>query len=185
MALANITSKIRANIIAQTFHTHLKGANRLLDIGCGNGVVAKRLNEIFKPDKIEGCDIENYLSENISFKIQKHKDKLPYGNKMFDVAMFNDVLHHTEYKNQEKLIRESIRVAEKVILFELFPSVINKAGDYLLNKVHNPNMNIPFTYKTPDEWSKLLKLLGYRSIKINVNKPAFYPFNHVGFVVVK
>lgn len=185
MALANITSKIRANLIAKTFGKEFNASMKVLDIGCGTGVVVKRLGEIFNFKKIEGCDIENYLLENIHFKIQNQINKLPYSKKIFDVAMFNDVLHHTDYKNQENIIRESMRVSKKVLIFELIPNKINMVGDKLLNRIHNPNMEIPFTYRSPSEWIKLIKGMGYKVKKISVKRPVLYPFLHVGFVVTR
>lgn len=185
MALANITSKIRADLIAKTFDKELKSSMKVLDIGCGTGVVVKRLDEIFKFKKIEGCDIENYLLEKIDFKIQKQISKLPYSKRVFDVAMFNDVLHHTDYKNQENIIRESMRVSKNVLIFELIPNKINMIGDKLLNRIHNPNMEIPFTYRSPSEWIKLIKEIGFKIKKIKVKRPLLYPFLHVGFVITR
>lgn len=100
--LANITSIYRARLIAEHYAKWLKPNEKVLDVGCGNGVVTKFLSEDLGVI-IEGCDIENYLSKQIKFKIMEKHDELPYDDNSFDAVMFNDVLHHTSKTNQKKI----------------------------------------------------------------------------------
>ena len=183
MKLANFTSRIRARLIAKSFNRELVTGSEILDIGCGTGVVLKELANIFPFKKMMGCDIENYLITDIPFKIQKDSSILPFKNNQFDIAMFNDVLHHIPFEEQKILINESVRVSKKVIIFELLPKPINKLGDYLLNKIHNPNMYIPFTYRTVSGWKNVFSKDGISCKVVAVNKPLLYPFDHVGFIL--
>lgn len=184
MRLAQITSKYRAGLISEFYCKWVKKNKKLLDIGCGTGVVGSYLENSLS-SKVVGCDIEDYLISNIQFKIMKSNTKLPFKDNEFDYAMFNDVLHHTPYKDQVKLLKESSRVAKETLVFELNPTLTGKAADFTLNKIHNPNMLIPYTYRTEKNWQKLFKSLGLKYTKKQVDTPIWYPFTHVAFKLSK
>lgn len=183
MKLALITSKIRANIISSTFEDQIRKSSSVLDIGCGTGVVLNELFRKFSIKNVVGCDIENYLIPKIKFKLQKYPDKLPFHDNTFDLTMFNDVLHHIPYSVQKKVLVESLRVGKKTIVFELIPETINKIGDIILNKIHNPNMSVPFTYRSLKEWQKVFEELKINHKFASVQKRPLYPFNHIGFIL--
>jgi ubiquinone/menaquinone biosynthesis C-methylase UbiE len=152
----------------------------VLDIGCGTGVVADELRSLLKIE-IEGCDIDKYLIRTIPFKKMKSFNILPYTNNIFNYSMFNDVLHHTSYKNQKALIMESLRVSKYTLVFELIPNRLGINLDFILNKIHNPKMNIPHTYRTPEEWQLLFKKMNLNYAIQNVKPPWWYPFKHIAF----
>lgn len=181
MRLANITSVYRSTLIASVYRQWInKKKGKILDIGCGTGVVADELQHLLG-NYIEGCDIDKYLIRKIPFKKMPSFEKIPYNNKCFEYSMFNDVLHHTSYKNQKLLITESLRVAKNTLIFELKPTVIGKFLDFFINKIHNPKMNIPFTYRKPEEWQLLFKKMNLDYKIKNVKGPLWYPFKHVAF----
>jgi len=183
MKLAKITSVIRSRIIIHTYSGWINDNLSVLDIGCGTGVVSQELMKTFSFSKLVGCDIENYLLTDIPFIKLKSLNKLPFNNKAFDVAMFNDVLHHTSFNNQEALISDSLRVAATAFIFELNPTWLGKMLDFLINKIHNPRMNIPFTYRTPAGWQNIFKKMGLKYEIKNVKSPFWYPFRHIAYKI--
>lgn len=184
MKLAEITSVYRAKLIAKTYRTWLEKDMKVLDVGCGTGIVGNVLSKNFG-FKIIGCDIDRYLLTDITYQKMKRSDKIPFKNASFDTAMFNDVLHHTNYKNQENLILEAIRVANKVTVFELKTTYIGKFLDYMLNKIHNPKMKIPYTYRSEEGWEEMFMNLNLKFKKLNFKRPIFYPFSHIVYILTK
>lgn len=182
--LADITSKIRAKIIIEAYKDWLKPQTKLVDIGCGTGVVAFEISKSTGPD-VYGCDIQNYLLRKIKFKKIGPDNRLPFFNSSFDLALFNDVLHHIDHKNQIKLIEESLRIAKETLVFELKPTTLSKLLDFLINKIHNPKMPIPFAYRSERSWEKLFRKSGISYEKRNVQTPFYYPFSHVAYKLTK
>lgn len=182
--IANITSVYRANLIIKAYRKWLPSGTKILDVGCGTGIVAKQISTRFKL-KMSGCDTLNYLIENIPFKLIKKKTTLPYKNYEFDSIMFNDVLHHIPYSIQEQLILEALRVAKQILIFEVQPNFIGKISDYLINKIHNIRMPIPLTFRNIREWEKIFSKNKLRYEVQSVKTPAIYPFSHVAFRVSK
>lgn len=184
MKLANITTVYRSKLIAKVYRKWLKKGCKVLDIGCGTGVIANELQNLLEI-KVIGCDIEYYSITNLRFKKMKSPTKLPFKRKQFDNVMLNDVLHHTEFEIQNKLLNEAFRVANSVLIFELIPTMVGKYSDDFINKLHNPNMATPHTYRHPNEWKKMFDRLGYKCKISYVKKPLIYPFTHIAFLLYK
>jgi len=180
--LSSLTTKYRASLIAQGYRTWIKSNKRYLDVGCGNGIVTGYLVKTLKINII-GCDILYYLHSNIPFRKMSSINKLPFKDNSFDGVMINDVLHHMSYENQTKILEESFRVAKKVLIFEEEPTLSAKIFDYLLNRIHNSEMNIPLSYRTEAEWKKLFKLMSFKYKTEIVRKSFWYPFSHIAFLV--
>jgi ubiquinone/menaquinone biosynthesis C-methylase UbiE len=150
---------------------------RVLDVGCGDGSMARIIQNAFRC-AIEGTDITNLLKHDMPFKLMKNDEQLPYRNKSFDVVMLNDVLHHTRKTIQ--ILRESVRVGRTVLIFETKPTIMAKVVDYVLNWYLYSDMPIPLTHKCMDEW---LKILGDLRLEVEHREfPArIYPLTHYSF----
>lgn len=178
--ITSLTTMYRASLIARAIKPWLIKGQTCLDVGCGNGVVASHLGKTLDI-QITGCDILNYLEVNLPFKKMATPKKLPFMDDSFEFVMLNDVLHHMDYPTQIDALTEAIRVAKKIIIFEEKPTIKAKMFDYLLNKIHNAEMNIPLAFRTKNDWVKLFKSLGYRFEAKEVSAPAWYPFSHLAF----
>lgn len=178
--LLNFTSRYRGKLIINTYKKWLKVGEKVLDIGCGNGVVSSQLQDNLKID-LTGCDVMSYLIRNIKFVKMINQNKLPFKKNSFDVAMFNDVLHHTSWVNQYKILREALRVAGEVLIFEVKPTMLGIITDYLLNKIHNEDMSVPFTFRSVKDWERLFDKLNVKCEYLAVKRPTFYPASHISF----
>jgi len=173
------TTLLRARLIINSYVSWIKESDKVLDIGCGNCVVAQEIRDRFNC-KIIGYDIIKYKNETgIPAVIAS---KIPFKEKKFDIAMLNDVLHHCNNKKEQiELLKESKKAARKVLVFEIKPDLNTKIFDFFLNKIHYAGMKISFNYRTREEWIKLFKRLGFKVESKQVKRMWYYPVIHYAF----
>jgi len=147
---------IRAEKIASFCSPYIKHKDKVLDIGCGDGrMIISIKNKLKKTFEISGTDVLDYP---LSFNFKKIKqNKLDFKNKEFEVAILNDVLHHISKENQIKIIKEALRVANKVLIFEVTNDFPGKLVDIITNKMHDSRVNLPLTMRSLNEWENLFK----------------------------
>lgn len=172
----------RSRIIIAAYRDWIPESSRVLDIGCGNAVVTDELRKKFKCF-IFGTDAMDYRKRGIPFKMMADKNRLPFGDDEFDICMFNDTLHHC--RNQDALLKESLRVAAKTLIFEMEPNVISKSLDILINQVHNPKMDLPLNIKKAQEWRDYLQGLNFDFQFRDIKRPFFNPFKNFAFSITK
>lgn len=83
---------------------------RLLDIGCGDGALTKRLAEGIGTSNITGVDTVNM---GVPFQLVKRNldEGLPFENESFDVVISHDVIEHVS--NTDLFVTEIYRVLKK------------------------------------------------------------------------
>ncbi len=183
LKLTELTSNFRTTLMITAYTRWVKKGETALDIGCGTGVAGKNLMDRLDL-KVTGCDVKNYLVCKIPFlKIQGNK--LPVADKSYDIAFLNDVLHHVNQTTQISILKEALRVAKKVLIFEAEPTFIGKLTDILLNKYHYGDLNTPLTFRSLGNWKKLFKKLSLKSNSIKLKRPLWYPFSHIAFIITK
>jgi ubiquinone/menaquinone biosynthesis C-methylase UbiE len=137
----------------------IKEGDKILDLGCGSGIVAKNFQDFFKTE-ILGVDIEDKRIFPIPLQLIDGK-LLPFDDLKFDVILISYVLHHT--KDPEKLLLESKRVGKRIIIFEDLPEgVFSKLRCSFHEKSYNllfQRKNQKFTFKTEKEWKDLFRKL--------------------------
>jgi len=100
----------------------------ILDIGCGTGILAKRLEEKNKIRKVIGIDINSYpewekfTSKKVEFKIVKEVEFEEFLDSInFDAIVLTWTLHHMEYEEQIKYLKilyYSVKKGTKIIILE-------------------------------------------------------------------
>lgn len=180
---SKLTSKYRANLILKTYSKFLKKTDKILDLGCGTGVVMNLLEKKLEL-KITGCDIKNYLLHPAPFILIKEKSKLPFKNKSYNVVMLNDVLHHVEEVDQLLLLEEALRIGKNVFIFEAKSTLSGKIFDVILNKFHYGDLKVPLTFKNEAEWIRIFKKLMAKHKIIKVKSSFLYPFSHIAFLLI-
>ncbi len=138
----------------------IKKGSKILDLGCGSGIIAKEFQNFFQA-KIVGVDIKDNRVEKIPFEIIDGKF-LPFPENSFDIVLINYVLHHSQ--GPLALLKEAKRVSEnKILIYEDLPEgVLSK----LICKIHGISFN-KFSkiknqayFKTEKEWEKIFKKIG-------------------------
>ncbi|MBI2596025.1 class I SAM-dependent methyltransferase [Candidatus Daviesbacteria bacterium] len=145
----------RARQIVPRIDKFIKKSDRVLDIGCGTGMISRTLKDK-KGCKIALCDVAyNLMCDTYPVIIYDGK-KLPFKDGEFSKALVIAVLHHC--KNPMKILDEAARVSKKIIIMEdvftdWFSRLVTFIGDCLVNfEIHSL-----FTNHTTEEWLKIFK----------------------------
>ena len=132
---------------------YLQEDQRILDIGCGNGLLCKKLRK-------RGLDITPLDVANNSFlpdvrPIIYNGVRLPFNDKVFDTVLLITILHHS--RNPEKVIDEGMRVASKLIIIEeIYSSQLEKYWVYTVDSLFNAEfIGHPHTNKSDTQWRQL------------------------------
>ena len=169
------TLKYRGRVIIKGISSFIDERTKVLDIGCGNGVISDQIAKHFKC-YMAGTDIWRYLRRDMPFK-EILEDKLDFQNNEFDFGLFNDVLHHVSQERQMVLVKEALRVCRKVLIFEVAPTFMAKLVEFPLNWINNIHVANPLAHRDKEDWMRLFKENNIRCEFYQIAKPSFwYPF---------
>ncbi|PIZ54147.1 hypothetical protein COY28_02835, partial [Candidatus Woesearchaeota archaeon CG_4_10_14_0_2_um_filter_57_5] len=136
----------RSRLIIKAITPYITKEAKVLDIGCGNGVVSHELAKHFGC-ALTGTDPQSYLTTSIPFIKMLRDDQLPFEDGAFDVGMFIDTLHHASNEMQVKIILDALRVCKKLLIFEVKPSLLASVSDIILNRLNYAGTPVPCTFR--------------------------------------
>jgi SAM-dependent methyltransferase len=126
---------------------------RVLDVGCGNGLIAHQLGQ--RRRDLDICGIDVLVPKQTHIPVQRFDGQsIPYADASFDVVMFVDVLHHTA--DPMALLREAVRVARQSLVIKDHPRNGFLAGptlrfmDWVANARHG--IALPYNYWPRQKW---------------------------------
>jgi SAM-dependent methyltransferase len=134
---------------------------KVLDIGCGDGLIAKLIGEQ-RPDlSLDGIDVLVRQQTHVPVRYfdGRHIDS---PDKSYDAALFVDVLHHTT--DPASLLREAARVAKQCIVIKdhtrngLLAGPTLSFMDWVGNAHHG--VALPYNYQSREQWRAMAKELG-------------------------
>ncbi len=105
----------RIRVLAALLAEMLPSDAKILDVGCGDGLLARRIAERRPDVAISGIDVMLRPESHVAVA-QFNGSTIPFEDDSFDVVMFIDVLHHTD--DPEALLREARRVARRAVLLK-------------------------------------------------------------------
>ncbi|TMA06848.1 MAG: class I SAM-dependent methyltransferase [Deltaproteobacteria bacterium] len=135
-------------------------AARVLDVGCGDGLLAHLLMEKRPDIRVKGVDVLVRCHTHIPVD-QFDGKVIPYADASFDVSMFVDVLHHTE--DPVFLLREAMRVTRAAIVIKdhtrngLLAGPTLRLMDLIGNARHG--VAIPYNYWHRQQWFEAFSTL--------------------------
>ena len=165
----------RIEVLARNIAGFLPKDAHILDIGCGSGTLAKAIM-VLRPDvNIEGIDVLVRPGTDIEVT---HFDgaTIPWPDGHFDLALFVDVLHHTEAPAQ--LMAEAKRVSRSGIVIKdhfrngAFANTTLAFMDWVGNAQHG--VVLPYNYLSEAEWSRVWSDLSLHVVGI-VDRLGLYP----------
>jgi SAM-dependent methyltransferase len=128
---------------------------RVLDIGCGDGQLARLLLDA-RPDlKLQGIDV--LVRPHTQIPVTAFDGTtLPFEDQSFDAVMFIDVLHHT--KDQMRLLREARRVSNQNIILKdhIVAGLVGRPLLHFMDWVGNARHGVasPGNYWTLAQWNQ-------------------------------
>lgn len=125
----------------------------ILDVGCGDGELARMIAEKREDTDISGVDV--LVRPDTKIPVSEFDGAtLPFPDKSFDLVMFVDVLHHTE--DPKILLREAVRVAKKGVVMKdhtrngLLANKTLRLMDWVGNAKYG--VALPYNYWSLTEW---------------------------------
>jgi SAM-dependent methyltransferase len=155
--------KRRISILSDWCSKLIPSNSKVLDVGCGDGQLA-RLIAYKRPDiSIQGIDVRQ--RDNAVMLVDTFDGKsIPFGEGSFDVVMFVDVLHHAA--QPVILLREALRVARQGIVIKdhlaegSLASLTLRIMDWVGNARHG--VALPYNYWSLAKWHRVFDKLGLR-----------------------
>ncbi len=138
----------------------------VLDVGCGDGQLAYRLNQE-RPDlSLGGIDV--LVREKTWVPVRQFDGKtIPFDTASVDVVMFIDVLHHTN--DPYALLREAVRVTKRNIIIKdhLVNGFLAEQTLQFMDRVGNARYGValPGNYWYLSQWERAFRALGLTPVE--------------------
>ena len=141
------------------------GVETLLDVGCGDGTLARSITE--RRPEITAVGVEIRARPRTAIPVQEFDGRiLPFADRSHDVVMLVDVLHHAE--EPTLLIQEAGRVARRAVIIKdhLRDAWLSHERLRLMDWVGNIGHGVPLRYEywTSRQWSDAFRIAGLREV---------------------
>jgi len=165
----------RVEVLASWFARLAPKSIRILDVGCGDGLLSAALQSK-RPDlTIRGIDV--LAREHTHIPVEMFDGtRIPFDDRSFDAVLFSDVLHHTD--DPAALLREAWRVADRYLLIKDHYRKGFAAAQRLrlMDWVGNARFGValPYNYWSDDQWQRAWQKIGLAPEKL-VTRLGLYP----------
>jgi SAM-dependent methyltransferase len=165
----------RARTLASLLAALIPPHARILDVGCGDGMIDTLIGQQMPGVSIEGIDALVWPSARIPVR-KFDGARIPCEDGTFDMVMFVDVLHHTH--DPVALLREAKRVGKTVLVKDHFrqgfaAGLTLRFMDWVGNAHHG--VALPYNYWSPTQWSAAFDEVGLRAVK-TIRALGLYPW---------
>lgn len=156
--------------LIRLFKPSKKQALKILDAGCGTGLLAKKMQKIGDVTGIDFSREAVRFAKKRGIKVKRASiEKLPFSGRTFDVVVSIDVLTAASIKNDMIPLKEFHRVLKKNGV------VILRVSAYpWLNLIHDKHVHMNHRYEKA-ELARKLKRAGFTVQKLSFIHSIFFP----------
>jgi len=149
----NIFNPVYKKRLAENIVPLCEAHSNILDVGCGDGSVAKLIMDSNPSLNIAGIEIQSSLPAKIPRKLYNGKE-IPYPDNHFDIVIALDVLHHID--DIPSLLAEMERVSKKYLIikdhmtYSIFSQWLISFTDYFSNLPYG--IRCAFNFPSFERW---------------------------------
>jgi SAM-dependent methyltransferase len=153
----------RVHVLSRQLAQIIPDGGRVLDVGCGDGLISREIMNQRSDLEIEGVDVMLRPVTHIP-ATTFDGNVLPFADDSFDYVTIVDVLHHT--MDPAIMLAESRRVARKGVVIKdhlrqgLGAGATLRVMDWVGNRGHD--VVLPYNYLTRAEWDAAFGRAGLR-----------------------
>lgn len=147
----------RVQRVAAALGRAIGAASSVLDVGCGDGTVARAVAAEVGATRVAGVDVK--VRPDVAIEVSAYDGlHLPFEDGAFEAVLLADVLHHCV--EPLAVLREALRVASRVVAvkdhFRFGP--VSNAILYAMDRVGNaaPGVDVTGRYFSPTEWTAIV-----------------------------
>lgn len=172
---SKLVSNRRVEVLAKWFAELLPPNVRVLDVGCGDGLVSAVLQSKRPDVSVLGIDVLPRSQTHIPVEMFDGSH-FPFESGSFDVVLFSDVLHHTA--DPSVLLREAFRAAARYVVIKdhYREGFAANARLRFMDWVGNARFGValPYNYWAKQEWNAAWQEIGLQPARV-VTKLGLYP----------
>jgi ubiquinone/menaquinone biosynthesis C-methylase UbiE len=166
----------RVRVLAQSISELVQPDSRLLDVGCGDGLVAREVAQRRPDIHTVGIDVLVRTSARIPVSAFDGQN-IPFPDGAFDSVMLIDVLHHSD--DPKRLLAEATRVARSELILKdhLMDRPLSAPILRFMDRVGNERHGVEsvYNYWSTARWHAAFEELGL-DVMTWVSDPPLYPW---------
>ena len=151
----------RVRVLSEELAPLLPPNSRVLDVGCGDGLISRIIMNQRPDVEIRGIDVLIRPKTHIPVE-PFNGETIPQGDASFDAVLFVDVLHHTG--DPKAVLGEAARVARQFVLIKdhnldgLLAGSTLRFMDWVGNARHG--VRLPYNFWPARRWTETFASLG-------------------------
>ena len=153
----------RVRVLCEHLAALLPPKAQVLDVGCGDGLLAHSILQRRPDARISGLDV--LVRPGAYLPVQAFDGRvIPHRDASFDVVLFIDVLHHLD--DPMTLLAEAVRVSRRYLVIKdharngLLAGLTLRFMDWVGNARHQ--VALPYNYWPKERWAEAFQRLDLR-----------------------
>jgi SAM-dependent methyltransferase len=165
----------RVDVLSDHMARLIPANARVLDVGCGDGLLARRIMQKRSDIELRGLDV--LVRGQTHIPVEAFDGQvIPYADGTFDAVMLIDVLHHTQ--EPMRLLHEAVRTTRQSVVIKDHTLNGFMAGptlrllDWVGNARHG--VALPYHYWSREQWLEAFEAL-HLKIGVWAQELGLYP----------